>query len=316
MSARDVMVTDPLALRAGTFVKRRRLHLQRLLLRAEAATRGTDEAPRQPIIVVGCPRSGTTLLFRLLRRHEALGSPRGEGHVLWNTFHHPRMHEWSSDRVVAEDIRPGERRYIYTGVKRLSRGARFLDKTPRNSLKIPYLRALFPDAVFVLLKRNGPDTVSSLIEGWTVRHGVSYRLPEPLRLREYHGRLWSYVLPPGWRDVAGTSIAMVAAFQYVSSYETALDDMASLPPEARYDIVFEDLLEDPLEQTASLLEALGLPPSEGVMDMARNLGAHPVQANSPPRPEKWRLRAGQIASVLADITPTMARLGYSTRVEV
>ncbi|CAN5701286.1 sulfotransferase [soil metagenome] len=310
------MLSDPLRLQAGTFAKRRRLHGHRLWLRAVAAVRGTEEPPARPIFIIGCPRSGTTLLFRLLRSHEALGSPHGEGHVLWNTWHHPRRTGWSSDRVTAADIAPGERRYVYTGVQRLSGGARFLDKTPRNSLRVPYLAALFPDARFVLLKRNGPETVSSLIEGWTVRHGVSYRLPEPLRLQEYHGRFWSYVLPEGWRRWADTSVAEVAAFQYAASYETALDDFASRPELPCAEVVFEDLLERPRQEAERLLDALELPRSERVMDMAANLGAHPVQTNSPPRPEKWRDRADQIARVLPHMAPTMARLGYDARVQI
>lgn len=307
-------VSDPPRLRAEVWVRRRRLHAHRLWLRAVAAAAGTDEPPERPIFVVGCPRSGTTLLFRLLRRHEALGAPHGEGHVLWNTFHHPRGSGWSSDRVVA--VAPGERRYVYTGVRRLSGGARFMDKTPRNVLKIPYLAQLFPGARFVLLKRNGPATVSSLIEGWTVRHGVSYRLPEPLRLAEYRGRFWSYVLPEGWRRWASTSIAEVAAFQYASSYDTALADFAAHPELPLTEVVFEDLLDNPLDEARRLLEELDLPPSARVMDMAANLGAHPVQTNSPPRPEKWRERADEIGRVLPLVAPTMERLGYDARVSI
>jgi hypothetical protein len=310
------VLDDPLSLRASTFLKRRRLHAHRMWLRAFAAARGTEEPPARPIFVVGCPRSGTTLLFRLLRRHEDLGAPHGEGHVLWNTFHHPRMTGWSSDRVIEAEIAPGERRYVYTGVARLSGGGRFMDKTPRNVLKIPYLSALFPGARFVLLKRNGPDTVSSLIEGWTVRHGVSYRLPEPLRLAEYRGRYWSYVLPPGWRRWADTTLAEVAAAQYVASYETALDDLTARPELFRVEVVFEELLANPIAETTRLLEELELPRSQRVLEMASNLGAHPVQTNSPPRPEKWRDRAEEIARALPQIAPTMERLGYDAHVRL
>jgi Sulfotransferase family len=310
------MLADPVSLKLTRWAKLRRVHTHRRWLEVLARVRPHDEPPERPVFVIGCPRSGTTLLFRLLRRHEALGSPRGEGHVLWNAHHHPKRTGWSSDRVTAADIVAGERRYVYTGVDWLARGERFLDKTPRNCLRVPYLAALFPGAVYVLLKRDGPATVSSLIEGWTVRHGVSYRLPEPLELDEYHGRYWSYALPPGWRDVARSSVAEVAALQYVASYETALDDLAALDPATVIEMSFEDLLARPLEEAARLLDALELPPSQAVTDMASNLGAHPVQTNSPPRPDKWRERADEIARVLPRIAPTMERLGYSSTVRL
>ena len=304
------VVADNFFLEAEIFVRRRLLHGQRAYLRAMTAIRGTEEPPKDPIFIIGCPRSGTTLLFRLLSRHESLGSVRGEGHIFWNTYQHPRRYGWSSDRATEADVKPGESRYIYSAIRDTTGGGHFLDKTPRNCLRIPYLDALFPGARYILLKRSGLDTVSSLIEGWRVRHGISYRLPEPLELDEYQGYFWSYLLPPGWRDVAHTSIAEVAALQYASSYETALNDLALLEQERVIELSFEELLAEPVVHSERILDALGLKPSPGVADMARNLSAHPVQTNSPPRLDKWRERASEIAPVLDRIAPTMERLGY------
>lgn len=302
--------SDPLKARAKVFVRRRRLHAHRLWLKTIAAARGTDQPPSRPVFVVGCPRSGTTLLFRLLRRHPELSAPLGEGHVLWSTYQHPRDKGWASDRATAEDIKEGEARYLYTGIRSFAGEARFLDKTPRNVLKIPYLASLFPGASFVLLKREARATVNSLIEGWEVRHGVSYRLPQQLDLAEYRGDRWSYVLPPGWRQVAGTSFADVAALQYRASYETALDDLARLPSGSVTCLKFEQLLEDPIGTMGTLLDRLELERVAEVMEMAGNLEAHPVQTNSPPRPEKWRAREDQILRIMPAVAPTMSRLGY------
>jgi hypothetical protein len=303
-------ITDPVRLKVDTFLRRRRMHLHRRYLRALAAMQRTVERPQRPIFVIGCPRSGTTLLFRLLRRHDALGAPWGEGHVLWSTYQHPRDKGWSSDRATQDDIKPGEAHYVYASIGRIAGDHRFMDKTPRNCLKIPYLNALFPDARFILLKRDGRDTVSSLIEGWQWRHGVSYRLPDRLQLAEYQGHLWSYVLPPGWRDLIDSSIAEVAAHQYVSSYETAVDDLTGLPSDRVVELRFEDLVADPIATMTDLLEALDLSMSPPVMEMATDLDSHQVQTTSPPRKEKWRDRADQIERIMPLIAPTMERLGY------
>lgn len=304
------MIEDPARVWLGNAKRRNLRRLQRLWLHGVAAVRGTDEPPSRPIFVVGCPRSGTSLLFTLLRRHDDVRSLPGEGHVLWSTYQHPRLKGWSSDRLTAEDIRPREPRYLYTGVRRIAGAHRFLDKTPKNVLRMPYLAKLFPDARFVLLKRDGRATVSSLIEGWRVRQSPSYRLPERLQLSDYQGRMWSYILPPGWRDWTHTSIAEVAAFQYVSSYEIALDDTNALKPDAVVELAFEDLVRNPVDEVARLLDRLELGPSSRVTEMAQDLGAYPVMANSPPRPDKWRDRSNDIERVLPQIAPTMARLGY------
>ncbi|CAN5576983.1 hypothetical protein BH20ACT23_BH20ACT23_23510 [soil metagenome] len=269
----------------------------------------------RPIFVLGCPRSGTTLLFRLLQCHEGLGTPSGEGHILWNKYQHPRFRGWTSDRLTAEDVQPEEPVFLYTAIDRIAGGKRFLDKTPRNCLRVPYLVSLFPDASFVLLKRDGPPTVSSLIEGWTVRHGVSYRLPVDLDLDEYQGNLWCYMLPPGWKTLRDTSIRDIAAHQYVASYETALNDLSSIPSDRVASLTYEELVSRPVEVLSDLLAALDLPPSAAVSAMANDLSSHQVQTNSPPRPDKWRDRIEEIREVMPLISPTMERMGYETSLE-
>lgn len=305
------MLTDSLKKRMGPIVKRQvLLRSQRLPLQARARLGGRDDPPSRPIFVIGCPRSGTSILFNLLRRHEQLGSLPGEGHLLWSTYQHPSLKGWSSDRATGADVRPREPRYLYTAIHNIAAGRRFVDKTPRNTLKVPYLARLFPDAVYVFLVRDGRSTVSSIIEGWMVRHGISYRLPQRLQLQEYGGRLWSYLLVPEWRELASTTVARVAAAQYASAYETALSDLRRVPGDSVVWIRYEDLVADPITAAQGLLDRLELPHSDRVLEMAGNLGAYRYVANSPPRPEKWRDRSEQIAEIMPRIEGTMRRLGY------
>jgi len=290
--------------------------MRRMWLRTLVRGQQSVGPPNDPIFIIGCPRSGTTLLFRLLQQHVEVGTPGGEGHILWNTFQHPRRRNWSSDRLLEADIVPGEREFLYAAIRRMAEGGRFLDKTPRNCLRIPYLLELFPGARFVVLKRDGPPTVSSLIEGWRVRHGISYRLPERLELAEYRGRLWSYLLPPGWRDLKHTTIADVAARQYVSAYETALTDIQRVPKGFVTEVAYESLVRRPVPVIEALLEELHLPSSGDVISMASDLSKHEVQANSPPRPDKWKQRADEITRIFPTISPTARRLGYEGRLDL
>lgn len=309
-SNRAHVIVDPLRVRAGMPVRRVIANTQRLWLRTRMLGTQTLDPPRLPVFVIGCPRSGTTLLFALLRAHPGLASLRGEGHLLWSTYQHPRWKGWSSDRAVEGDIRPGEPRFLYSAIARLAGPKRFLDKTPKNVMRLPYLAELFPDARFVLLKRDGRAVVNSLIEGWEVRQSPVYRLPQRLELEEYRGRLWSFVLPPGWRALARTSLRRVAAAQFASSYDFMLDDAAKLDRDRIVELRFEDLLRAPLAELERVLDRLELPLVDQVADMARNLDANVLQSNSPPGPDKWRQRAAQILDVEPHIAPTMRRLGY------
>ena len=47
-----------------------------------------------------------------------------------------------------------------------SKTVRMLEKTPKNSLRIPFLRAVFPQARFIYLYRDVRQTLASMIEAW------------------------------------------------------------------------------------------------------------------------------------------------------
>jgi hypothetical protein len=121
------------------------------------------------VIVLGCPRSGTSALLQLLLASDELRSVQSEGHILWDEYHHPSRRGWDSDALGADDVSKRERDYVHTAIRLWTHGARFVDKTPESCLRVPYLDALFPDATFVFLRRRAADTVSSLDEGWRAR---------------------------------------------------------------------------------------------------------------------------------------------------
>src|SRR5205085_1471283 len=51
---------------------------------------------------------------------------------------------------------------------------RFLEKTPKNALRIPFFDALFPDAQFVFLWRDPAENISSIMEAWRSGGWVTY----------------------------------------------------------------------------------------------------------------------------------------------
>src|SRR5947208_2015172 len=150
------------------------------------------DAPRDPIFVVGSPRSGTSVLFEVLDRSSELASLHGESHLLWELFHPSSSPDWTSHGILPGEISHEERRALYWMIDAIAADRRYLDKSPRNSLRIPYLHALFPNAWFVFLKRDGRAAVSSLITGW--RSGdprfPGTRVPIPLDIDGYLGQTW------------------------------------------------------------------------------------------------------------------------------
>ena len=77
---------------------------------------------------------------------------------------------------------------------------RLIDKTPRNALRVGFIEALFPDAHYVFLKRDGRDNINSLINAWRTPRYRTYEVPGGHRIPGVDPRWWKFTLYPGWRD--------------------------------------------------------------------------------------------------------------------
>jgi Sulfotransferase family len=272
------------------------------------------EAPGEPVLVIGCPRAGTSALQELLVRSPELGSVHSEGHILWDPYHHPRDRGWDSDALGAADVSDRERAYIYLAIRMFARAPRFVDKTAESCLRIPYLLELFRNARFVFLHREAAGNVNSLIEAWRARpRFVKYRLPETLDgLGELSGNRWSFALIPGWRELRDAPLEEICARQYVACNQAALDGLAAVDPSRRFDLSYERMFSEPLASARELYAWLGLEFAPEIESYAAALDRTPsFTALTAPRPDKWREQNPEaIERILPLTAATERRLGY------
>lgn len=272
-------------------------------------------APREPVFILGSPRSGTTMLFNLLDRSPSLVSLGRGSHLLWEMFHGIERPGWRSHSVGPEEVSDRERKVLYWVIGRLAGRERYLDKFPRNCLRAAYLDALFPDAYFVYIRRDGRAVVSSLMTGWRTegKFGRGTELPVPLSIEGYRGRQWRFLVPPGWEAYAsGRSLAEVCAFQWVASNEAILAAREQIDTERWVDVRYEELVRWPQQVASRMLEGIGLPRDEAVLRWASELDAHVSKtAVTAPSHEKWRKEhPHEVESILPMIEAMMRRLGY------
>src|SRR6185436_7295920 len=81
---------------------------------------------------------------------------------------------------------------------------RLLEKTPKNSLRVPFLARAFPDALFLYLYRDPRETISSMLDAWKSGRFATYP-----GLPGWKDLPWSLLLVPGWRELAGRSLAEI-----------------------------------------------------------------------------------------------------------
>jgi hypothetical protein len=276
------------------------------------------EPPRfdRPLFILSAPRSGSTLLFDLLARSPELWTIGGESHEIIRAIDSldPAMRGYASDCLDAEHATPDtvaalQRGFTARLVDRDGRpwielppdqrpgSLRLLEKTPANALRVPFLHAAFPNALFIHLVRDPRPTISSLVEGWRSRKFVKYR--------DFPGwphREWSFLLPPGWSDYAERSLVEIAAFQWRATNHEIIAALAQVPTRSQLRLQFEPLLEGPAAALAKLAEFADIPPSDLVDSLAGTSLPLSRVALSPPDPEKWRRHEREIERLLPTLT--------------
>jgi hypothetical protein len=270
-----------------------------------------------PVFVVGCSRSGTTVTYETLAASPQLLSFGYEIPQFWNGLWGPQHSGWESEAAGAEQARPDHRqqamRHFYAW---LGRG-RLLDKSCINVMRIPYLLRLFPNATFIYIQRDGRDNISSLMDGWRQRGRFDLRqylgpLPEPVTIQGGEFDDWCFFLPPGWRDYNQSSLEEACAWQWIVANRMALDAGRTVPVAQWIHIRYEDILERPIEMFRGVFERLGIPFDATLQARCASLDRRPTSiVEGPPKLQKWRDRnPAAVERILDRIRPMMLELGY------
>jgi len=122
------------------------------------------------VFIVGSPRSGTTIFGELLDKHPQL-SQWYEPYFVWDRFFRLAPH----DERSAKDATTRVKEQIFRDFERYKKNKKcvvLIDKSPRNSLKIPFILKIFPRARFVHLLRDGRDVTLSIHKEWHNRRSI------------------------------------------------------------------------------------------------------------------------------------------------
>jgi hypothetical protein len=182
-------------------------------------------------------------------------------------------------------------------------------------LCVPYLHALFPDAVFVYVKRSPGDNLNSLIEGWGKPEEFatwSDQLPEQVNI-EGRYKKWCFFLAEGWRDFLARPIEDVCAFQYRAINDAILDAKQTIPSDQWIEVFYEDFLRDPVAAFRGIFLACGLKFDQALEEHCAEVLDIPYNAFSEIRLDKWKdgRNRDKVARALPQVAQVATRMGYA-----
>ena len=306
---------------------------------------------KKPIIIIGCPRSGTSLLFRILSTSRHLWSMHRESNDIWSNFYRVTGKKFNNEILTASDLDEKSKDFLlaefhkstinnyylgyfireyllkenHTGSvnfigsinlfykKLFKKEYRIIEKTPKNCFRISFINKLFDDCKFVFIKRDGRSNINSLIEGWThpTRYIRKQAVQVPINIPEYEGKTWKFVLPPGWEQYADKPLEKVCAFQWISSNRAAIDGLKDIEDERKYTISYEELSENTYNTIRHICEFAHIPFTSEL----KKISNYPPEVNyvTRPRKDKWMKNLDLIRSTYPVIKPMMEELGYSLK---
>jgi tetratricopeptide (TPR) repeat protein len=133
----------------------------------EFCSTGDGHASREPIFVVGMPRTGTTLVERILSSHPAVhsvGELTNFALTVKRAARTPSAYVFDVDTLFAArtlDYAQIGRDYIQSTRPRTGHTTHFVDKMPLNFLCAGLIHRALPEARIICLRRNALDTCLS-----------------------------------------------------------------------------------------------------------------------------------------------------------
>lgn len=202
-----------------------------------AGPRGPGEASAAPIFIVGAPRSGTTLLDRILSSHPDVASA-GEPMIMVSLARmaagQPTGGKLTAEIMTRAAAGPAGQMgaaYLRAAAQLVPGARRFIDKRPFNLILAGLISRILPDARILRMRRDPADTVvgnyRQFFNSQSLFHDYSYGLEDAAR--------------------------------YVAGMESLSEAWAARLPADRYKVIdYADLIAEPEREIRSALAFCGL----------------------------------------------------------
>lgn len=242
-------------------------------------------ARAEPIFVVGLPRSGTTLVERIIQSHSnvvSVGERNDFALEMVRLTGNCSSREERVQRSIAIDMAALGRRYLERVTPENAGTRRIVDKTPINYLYCGLIHAALPRAKIVSVRRDPMDSCYAAYKAFlTGPYAFTYDLDE----------LASYYL----------------------AYQRLVEHWhKTLPPSAYLEVQYESLVTDFEPQVRRLLEFLGLPWQGDVTRFFESPTASSTASAAQIRRPIYATSIGKWRNYEQQLAPLAKRLGVAS----
>jgi tetratricopeptide (TPR) repeat protein len=245
---------------------------------AQARDLGRDEAT--PVLIVGMPRSGTTLVEQIISNHPGVAA--GSELNFWNE----RGAAWHQAGPAGNNsafLGAAAADYLDLLGEIGSEAARVTDKMPFNFLWAGLIHLAFPNATIIHCRRTSIDAALSIHQ------------------THFHPGL---AFPTGGAELV----------TYFKSYRRITDHWRSvLPPDRFIEVEYEDLTRDPEPEIRRMIAACGLAWDDACLQPERNPRTvrtpskwqtrQPIYRSSVARWRRYEPWLGPLKALLDDLPP-------------
>lgn len=259
-------------------------------------------AEPSPIIIIGAARSGTKFLRDVLSSVDGVRCVPYDVNYVWRY----QAEDAPDDVLDPDSLNEKKIRFIRSTLNDLAGvtpGDVLVEKSVSNTIRIPFVDRVFPDARYIHLIRDGRDVTESAMRQWKAPPDLSALWTKlkgiPLANLSYvlwfaknfltglvsgrkGGGVWGPRFP-GIEEILSTGgLVEVCARQWMESVSRAKRDLAALPgADYRvFEIRYEDLISGDKTFT-ELVTALELPQPQTLIENLRS-------RRRPGQPSRWR----------------------------
>lgn len=282
----------------------------------------------QPIFIIGAARSGTNMLRDIITQLPQFATwDCDEINPIWRhgNLSHP------NDVFTAEMATPNVKAFIrkeFTKIAKRYDAKYIVEKSCANSLRVPFLNAIFPQAKYIFIYRDGRDTVVSAAKRWKADFDLNYTLKKlryvPLsdflyyagkfgknRVKQIFSQkkqlsFWGLHLENMEALLDEHTLYEICALQWKAAVEMSDQAFSTMSDEVTLRIRYEDFVISPKKEFKRLLSFVDFklidPEVEKMLVhvSAKSIGNY-----------KKELSKDELTSINQLLKPTLERFGYA-----